>query len=78
MGQQVRQEISVLALIKGKERFVFVYDDASRNKLIDTIRNRAADPEVSLSWFDAAVLTERARQQGVAVPAAAEPIGVQE
>ncbi len=64
----MRQEISVLALVKGKERFVFVYDESSRDKLIDTIRNQAADPEVSLSWFDAAVLTERARQQ-------AEPVG---
>ena len=53
-------EFNVLALIKGQERFVFVYDDASRGSLIDTIRDLAADPHMSLSWFDANVKSARA------------------
>jgi hypothetical protein len=57
----VNQELNVLALIKGEERFIFVYDDESKDTLIDDIRNKAADPAVSLNWFDAAVLTERVR-----------------
>jgi hypothetical protein len=57
-------EFNVLALIKGQERFVFVYDDASRTHLIDTIRDLAADPGLSLTWFDALVLTKKAREQG--------------
>jgi hypothetical protein len=63
VGIGVQHELSVLALVKGGERFIFVYDDVSREKLIDAIRDQAADPKVALSWFDAAVLTERARQQ---------------
>lgn len=63
MGPGVRHELSVLALIRGKERFVYVYDDESREELIEAIRAQAADPTVSLSWYDAAVLVERARQQ---------------
>jgi hypothetical protein len=63
VGIGVQHELSVLALVKGGERFIFVYDDVSREMLIDAIRDHAADPEVALSWFDAAVLTERARQQ---------------
>jgi hypothetical protein len=59
----VQQELSVLALIRGKERFLYVYDDASREMLVEAIRAQAADSTVSLTWFDAAVLTERARQQ---------------
>lgn len=55
------QELNVLALIKGIERFIFVYDDDSKETLIDDIRDKAADPSVSLNWFDAAVLTERVR-----------------
>ncbi len=55
------QELNVLALIKGDERFVFVYDDESKETLIDDIRHKAADPAVALNWFDAAVLTERVR-----------------
>lgn len=58
------QELNVLALFKGSERFIFVYDDDSREDLIDHIRDAAADPRVAISWFDAAVLTDRARQQG--------------
>ncbi len=55
------QELNVLALIKGDERFIFVYDDDSTDTLIEDIRNQAADPAVALNWFDAAVLTERVR-----------------
>lgn len=61
-------EFNVLAMIKGNERYVFVYDDASRDSLIDTFRDQAADPGLSLSWFDAAVLTEKAREQARAAP----------
>ena len=56
-------EINVLALIKGKEHYIFVYDDESRAQLIDTFRDQAADPALSLSWFDAMVLTTKAREQ---------------
>jgi hypothetical protein len=59
----VRHELSVLALIRGKERYIYVYDDGSREELVEAIRVQAADPMVSLSWYDAAVLVERARQQ---------------
>ena len=55
------QELNVLALIKGSERFIFVYDDDSKAALVDDIRDKAADPAVALNWFDAAVLTERVR-----------------
>jgi hypothetical protein len=57
----VRRELNVLALIKGNERYVYVFDDDSRDQLIDALRDQAANPELSLSWFDAAVLTEKAR-----------------
>ena len=56
-------EVNVLALVKGRERFVYVYDDASHPDLIATLRDHAADPELSLSWFDATVLTTKAREQ---------------
>ena len=56
-------ELNVLALVKGKERYIFVYDDGSRDTLIDTIRDLAANPQMSLSWFDANVLTRKACEQ---------------
>jgi hypothetical protein len=59
----VRREFNVLALIKGEERYVFVYDDASRRALLDAFRDQAAEPGLSLNWFDVAVLTEKAKEQ---------------
>jgi len=63
----VRREYNVLALIKGNERYVFVYDDEAHEPLIDALRDQAADPHLSFTWFDAAVLTEKAREQARAV-----------
>ena len=62
-GNIVRREFNVLALIKGTERYIYVYDDESRQALLDVLRNQAAHPGLSLTWFDAAVLTEKAREQ---------------
>ena len=62
------REFNVLALIKGPERYIFVYDDESRLPLLDALRDQAADPRLSLSWSDAAVLTAKAREQAKAIP----------
>ncbi|MBY0525105.1 MAG: hypothetical protein K2R98_16995 [Gemmataceae bacterium] len=59
----MRREFNVLALIKGNERYVFVYDDDSRQSLIDAFRDQAADPRLTFSWFDAAVMSDKAREQ---------------
>jgi hypothetical protein len=62
-GEVVNQELNVLALIKGDERYVYVYDDASRARLVDRVHAQAANAELSLNWFDAAVLTQKAEEQ---------------
>ncbi len=60
------REFNVLALVKGGERYVYVYDDDSRPALLDAFRAQAADPGLSLTWFDAAVLARKAREQAAA------------
>jgi hypothetical protein len=67
-------ELNVLALIKGAEHYIFVYDDDSRPLLIDTFRDQAADPQLSLSWFDAMVLTNKAREQETMEATHMEPL----
>ncbi len=63
------QELNVLALIKGDDRYVYVYDDASRVALVEAFHEQAADRRLSLNWFDAAVLTQKAGEQaGAAQP----------
>jgi hypothetical protein len=59
----VTREFNILALVKGRERYIFVYDDASRQHLLDVFRDQAADPRLSFSWFDAAVLADKVRAQ---------------
>ena len=59
---------NVLALIKGNERYVFVYDDANRELLLQEFRSIAGDEALSFSWHDAAVLTEKAREQATHPP----------
>jgi hypothetical protein len=59
----VLREFNVLALFKGNERYVFVYDDEAHEPLIDALRDLAADPNLNFTWFDAAILTEKAREQ---------------
>lgn len=55
------RDINVVALVKGGERYVFLYDDASREATLRTIGRFAADPDLSFSWHDAAVLGEKVR-----------------
>ena len=70
----MRREFNVLALLKGAERYVFVYDDEAHEPLIDVLRDNAADPQLSFTWFDAAVLTEKAREQARASEEVAPPV----
>jgi hypothetical protein len=56
------RDINVIALVKGEERYVFLYDDDSREQALQTLARQAADPALSFSWYDAAVLAQKVRQ----------------
>ena len=58
-----QQDINVLALVKGSERYVFLFDDASRAETLRVLGRYASNPELSFSWYDAAVLSQKIRQQ---------------
>ncbi len=57
------EEINVLALVKGSERYVFLYDDTSRAETLRVLGRYASNPELSFSWYDAAVLSQKIRQE---------------
>ncbi len=57
------EDINVLALVKGEERYVFLYDDSSRAATLRTLGRFASNPELSFSWYDAAVLSQKIRQE---------------
>lgn len=56
------RSINVLALVKDGERYVFLYDEQSAPQLLQTLGRYAADPELSFSWYDAAVLSQKVRR----------------
>jgi hypothetical protein len=58
-GVAMQRGVNVLALIKGDERYVFLYDDESADQLLRTMGQYAADPELSFTWYDAAVMSQR-------------------
>ena len=57
------QDINVLALVKGTERYVFLYDDSSRAETLRVLGRYASNPELSFTWYDAAVLSQKIRRE---------------
>ncbi|MGC4004192.1 MAG: hypothetical protein QM811_14165 [Pirellulales bacterium] len=58
-----QQDLNVLALVKGEERYIFLFDEASRAETLRVLGRYASNPELSFSWYDAAVLSQRIREQ---------------
>ena len=59
----MNDDINVLALVKGKERYIFLYDDAHRAETLRMLGRHASNPELSFSWYDAAVLSQKIRAE---------------
>ena len=57
------QDINVLALVKGNERYIFLFDDAQRSETLRVFGRFASNPELSFTWYDAAVLSQKLRQE---------------
>ncbi|MDA0659478.1 MAG: hypothetical protein O2931_09790 [Planctomycetota bacterium] len=56
------EDINVLALVKGQERYIFLYDDKNRSQALRVLGRYASNPELSFSWYDAAVLSQKIRR----------------
>ncbi len=59
----MNQDINVLALVKGSERYVFLYDDSSRAETLRILGRYASNPQLSFTWYDAAVLSQKIRRE---------------
>lgn len=55
-------DVNVLAMSKGGEQYVFVYTDENRVETLRMLGRYAADPQLSFSWYDAAVLSKKIRE----------------
>ena len=61
-------EINVLALVKGEERYIFLFDDNHRAETLRTFGRYASNPDLSFTWYDAAVLSQKLRQTSAPAP----------
>ena len=55
-------DLNVLALVKGDERYVFLFDDDNRAEALRTLGRYASNPDLSFTWYDAALLSQKIRQ----------------
>lgn len=52
----------VTCLCKGAERYILLFDKASCPDALRTLGRWAANSELSLTWYDVAVLSKRIRE----------------
>ncbi len=57
------KDFHVLALVKGEHQFVYIFDEMGWDDLVETLCQQAEDPNLEFSWFDAALLSHRAKTQ---------------
>ena len=68
------EDINIVALVKGEERYVFLFTDAQKGETLRTLGRYASDPNLSFSWYDAAVLSQKVRDASKATPTVPPPL----
>ncbi len=58
-----RQDVNIIALSRGRERYVWLYDDAHAPDAIATAHRFARDPSLSFSDDDCRLICDRIRQR---------------
>lgn len=67
-------DINVLALVKGEERYLFLYNEKTRAETLRTLGRYASNPELSFTWYDAAVLSQKIRMTKKSKTESAAPV----
>lgn len=55
-------EINVLALVKGREKYIWLYDDGHYDDTLRSLGAFASNYDLSFTWLDAARLSKRVRE----------------
>lgn len=55
-------DLHVVAILRGEERYVVLYDDANKEEARRVVQKWASHPELSFTWYDAACVAQRIRQ----------------
>ena len=72
--ETMQQDIKVIALIKGTEQYVFLYNDDNRAETLRLLGRYASNPELSFTWYDAAVLSQKIRQENLQQNRDSQPV----
>lgn len=70
----MNDDINVLALVKGRERYIFLYEDSQKAEALRMLGRFASNPELSFTWYDAAVLSQKVRNSTPVAPPALNDI----
>lgn len=62
----------MVALVKGEERYIFLFNDKQKSQTLRTLGRYASDSRLSFSWYDAAVLSQKVRNINQGTPSTAE------
>lgn len=55
------KDINVLALVKGDERYIFLFNDNNRKQTLRLLGRYASNPDLSFTWYDAAIMSQKVR-----------------
>lgn len=61
--QPIEPGLNTIALIKGDERYLFVFDDNQVAEVLRVFGRFASNPTLSFTWYDAAVLSQKVRER---------------
>ena len=64
--QIIPDDMNIVCLAKGSQRFIFIYDDANSYEVLESIARFAANSELDFDWRDAnrlAEVVDRKRQE---------------
>lgn len=62
------KDVNVVALVKGEERYIFLFNDQRKGELLRTLGKYASNSELNFSWYDAAVLSQKVRKAAQQTP----------
>ena len=52
-----------ITLVRGNDRYAWIYDDESTSELLRDIGRTASNPQLNFTWYDAAALSNVIRER---------------
>lgn len=53
---------NLICLVKDRERYTFMWEDGDGSAVLQVFGRFAANPDLSFTWYDAAILAQKVRR----------------